>query len=289
MPTQISARIVADSVNAQTRDRVTTMLLTYPRLIHSELLTHRAFSRNAASSRAIPVAKQVTRVLSDPAGPVEWGRNQPGMHAVDVLTPAATELAKQLWENAAQSAAAFAERLSGFNVHKQIANRVLEPFTWMTTLVTATEWGNFFALRAHRDAQPEFQHLADEMLFAYVDSAPVELEPGKWHLPFGDTLPEELDLETRLKVVTARAARTSYVAFDKATTIEEDVALHDRLRDAGHWSPFEHPAQAMRHRRFYANFRGWGQYRGQFFEENREMTLADLKALARQRRAAREA
>ena len=135
--------------------------------------------------------------------------------------------------------------LMALGLHKQIANRVLEPFVFQTTLVTATEWENFLALRADPDAQPEFQALADLMLDAYVANTPRALAAGEWHIPFGDMMPGGLTLEEQLRVATARCARLSYLTFDGIIHVERDVELHDRLARRGHWSPFEHIAQAL--------------------------------------------
>lgn len=150
------AKIILDSIN-ESGDRLTTFQLRYPRFIHSELMTHRVFSRNAMSSRAVPVAKMIAQVRENPAKPIHWGMNKPGMQATEEVPVASAE---HLWQKAANLAADVAEQMVKLNLHKQVANRILEPFQWMNTIVTATEWDNFFELRAHPDAQPEFQKLA---------------------------------------------------------------------------------------------------------------------------------
>jgi thymidylate synthase ThyX len=82
----ISAKIIADSISeSEYGDRITTFELEYPRFIHGELMTHRLFSRNAASSRAIPINKMMDQVLTAPAMPVEWGLNKSGMQAEEML------------------------------------------------------------------------------------------------------------------------------------------------------------------------------------------------------------
>lgn len=270
----IDALIISDSQGPTSR--LTTFVLTYPRFIHAELLTHRNFSRNSASSRAIPIAKMIRAVQENPAEPVFWGQNQPGMQAQAQLPEDQIVLARAMWLQAAQSASTYAEHLSTLGVHKQIANRVIEPFLHMTAMVTATDWENFFSLRAHADAQPEFASLAYTMLEAYLTSRPNLLSVGDWHIPFGDQLPEGTSLSNRLKVATARAARISYVSFDAPVDIEKDVALHDKLTASGHWSPTEHSAQATGDSHYSGNFRGWRQYRKTFPYENR---TADLPAI----------
>lgn len=268
MTTKISARVIEDSVGP-TGARLTTFVLTYPRFIHSEFLTARVFSRNSASSRAIPTWKMIKAVLSDPATPVSWGSAKAGMQAGPELAGARRYLARSVWLLSRLAAAAACWSLTKVGCHKQVANRVIEPYAWMTTLVTATDWGNFFNLRAHPDAQPEFQALAYEMLEAYVRSWPRELAAGEWHLPFSDQLILQLGLEKCLKVSTARAARLSYLTFDGKIDVDKDCELHDRLLASGHMSPFEHAAEAMPDDTHYGNLRGFRQYRKLLPNENR--------------------
>jgi thymidylate synthase ThyX len=257
----IKAEILLDSYNEATADRLTTWKLTYPRFIHSEVMTHRVFSRNAPSSRAIPIRRMIDAIKENPATPEVWGSNQPGMQAGEVLNAHDTRMARQDWLNAAGDACFYANRLSAGGVHKQIANRVLEPFMHMTTIVSATDWLNFYRLRAHPEAQPEFQILAFMMLGIYLEAEPRVVIPGTWHIPFGDQMPEGIDTMGKVMISTARCARISYLNIDKVTTPDEDFGLHDRLAKNGHYSPFEHPAQAMAQHGRSGNFRGWTQYR----------------------------
>jgi hypothetical protein len=141
-----SAKILADSVGAH-GVRLTTFELCYPRMIHSEFMTHRMISRNAASSRAIPVEKMIKRVEEDPVEPLFWGANQKGMQAHQALTGLSLSLAQGYWEDAQYQAVSFARRLADVGAHKQIVNRILEPFSWITVIASATEWGNFINLR----------------------------------------------------------------------------------------------------------------------------------------------
>lgn len=269
----IKAQIIADSVCSRKPHtaidyRITTWILTYPRFIHAEFMTHRVFSRNAASSRAIPVAKMLKMVADNPAMPEYWGANQSGMQAAAELDDTQKYIARENWLEGRNNALQLAQRLVDCNTHKQIANRVIEPWNHITVLATATEHLNFFALRAHKDAQPEFQVLAYTMLREYLRSAPKVCEEGEWHIPFGDKMPEGAPLKERLKIATARAARVSYVSFDGDITPEKDYELHDRLMESGHWSPFEHCAEALPYRGQDSNFKGWKQYRKCFENED---------------------
>lgn len=264
----IQVEIVADSVNPVGR-RITTMLWKYPRFIHSEIMTHRVLSRNAASSRAIPVSKIINAIQEDPALPVFWGKQQSGMQAAEELTPGQISICHDEWLRARNDAIVHAENLMHSKLHKQIANRILEPWFHIVTLVTSTEWGNFFNLRVHKDAQPEFQVLAAKALEAWLGSTPTQRFAGDWHLPFNVVdIPIDTPLDIRLKIVTARAARTSYKNFDGTIDINKDIEMHDSLAKSGHWSPFEHAAQCRSDHEASGNFRGWTQYRKMFDGEN---------------------
>lgn len=239
----ITAKVIKDSI--ANNSRLTTMELTYPRFIHSEFMTHRQFSRNASSSRAIPVEKQIHQVFNTPATPIHWGKNQPGMQArkeIDFPT-----LAQDIWKYASELAVDRAYELKDLDVHKQIVNRLLEPFQYIKVIVTATEYDNFFKLRCHEDAQPEMYELARCMKEAMDSSTPDVLEPGEWHLPY--ILNEDCYKTTTdnfIKLSVARCARVSYLNHDNSNpNIEKDIALADKLLEAGHMSPFEHQATPM--------------------------------------------
>jgi thymidylate synthase ThyX len=245
-------RIEADSISRKA-PRLTTFVLEYPRFIHAEVMTHRGFSRNASSSRAIPIG-----VLCDRAdvSPAYWGKNQRGMQARQEMAPRDARAAGSAWNDARKAACRAAEEMGLMGAHKQIANRVLEPFSTIHVVLTGVSWTfeHFFALRCHPDAQPEMQILAWKMADLYYAFEPTEIAPGEWHTPFSDG---------DLKVSAARCARVSYAKHDGTeATPEEDYALHDRLFEAGHLSPFEHQAQAPEGG-FYpmSNLKGWLQYR----------------------------
>lgn len=245
----IEAKIVADSIS-EAGDRITTFELNYPRFIHSELLTHRNFSRNSASSRAIPIQTMLDMIRTAPAAPSLWGINQSGMQADNVYSGHQKASAEYLWLQAAKSACDHAERLMAFGLHKQIVNRVLEPFVHMKTVVTSTEFDNFFYLRCHKDAQPEIRILAEKMYEAYSSNEPKLLQLGEWHTPYGTLsywsegfgYDYDMDLETALKVSAASCAAVSYRKSD--ISVEKACMIYDRLIESkpAHASPFEHQA-----------------------------------------------
>jgi thymidylate synthase ThyX len=262
------------------------MEVRYPRFIHSEFMTHRAFSRNAASSRAIPIKKMIAAVRDEPAMPIYWGRNQSGMSAREAVSPEIEARARAEWQTALDDALRHAERLSDaeIDLHKQLVNRLLEPFAWITVIVTATDWANFFTQRCHEDAQPEIKHLADRMLAAYRESEPAEVAAGRWHLPLVQADERDLPDEFLCKLSVARCARVSYLTHDGKRDHTRDIELYERLLGGGangHWSPFEHvatPAPVADARS--ANFVGWEQFRQRFPGEH-AATFPDAYAAAR--------
>jgi thymidylate synthase ThyX len=245
--------------------RLTTMEIRYPRFVHSEFMTHRAFSRNASSSRAIPLAKMIAEAETDSAWPVYWGANQKGMQAAAELEYVAKCNAMMEWDKARLDAIAHAKRLGEIGLHKQLATRILEPWLHITVLVTGTAdaYANFFNLRNHPDAQPEIQALAKEMLAAYTESLPVV---RLWHLPYVSEeersafSPGSVGNPVLLSV--ARCARVSYLNHDGTDCDPaKDAELAKTLIQKKHMSPTEHQALAADPAVRSGNFVGWVQHR----------------------------
>jgi thymidylate synthase ThyX len=289
-----TVKVIADSVSPAGQ-RLTTFQLRYPRFIHAEFMTHRVFSRNASSSRAIPVAKIIEDIQRDPVVPVYWGKNQPGMQAREELSPEEQLHASAHWFDAMDATIKHVKALIEIGLHKQTANRLLEPWSHINVVCTATDFANFFALRSHADAQPEIKDLSDLMQHAQLLSIPHVLQVGEWHLPYVEE--EDFDEaynflkinritrdEPRLeeinrlliKVSTARCARVSYLTHDgRKTGLLEDIELHNKLVVATplHASPAEHQATPdelvkddysdtrWKNESLHGNFTGWCQYR----------------------------
>jgi thymidylate synthase ThyX len=261
----ITAKIIADSV-ADGCPRLTTMQLRYPRFIHSEVMTHRAFSRNASSSRAIPVERLIQDVLDDPAMPIYWGANKPGMQAGEELESGHVE-----WILAGDDAIHRARRMARMGYHKQIVNRILEPYAHINVLVTATAdaYAHFIALRDHPDAQPEIAALARAMRESMAESTPEWLDPRDWHLPYVDcprrTIQNDYTHKEAMKISAARCASVSYKTVDgKPMTVDKALAIYDKLAgsDPIHASPFEHIARpAPEGGKGCRNFTNWHQWR----------------------------
>lgn len=240
-----SAEIIKDSVNP-IGDRVTTYLVTFPRYLLAEFNTHRMLSRNAASSRAIPAKKMLEMIRTNPVIPAYWGANQAGMQSQSLLTKENQDAAEHQWLAMRDEMLSGVESLEAIGLHKQWTNRPLETWMHVTVLATGTDWHNFFALRAHEAAHPDFMQLAFRMLNVYLKSKPNRLHWGDWHLPFEENMPAGLDEATKLKVAVARAARLSYLTFEGEINVDKDMELHDRLliNSPKHASPGEHQAKA---------------------------------------------
>ena len=267
------AKIIADSLHPN-GSRLTSFQLKYPRMIHAELMTHRVLSRNASSSRAIPVAKFIAWVKDDPAMPVAWLQNVPGMQGGDSLSPEAMAEAEKAWLGARDAMIPFVERLVALNVHKQIANRLLEPWHHISVIASSTNWANFLSLRYHKQAQPEIRELAKHMLRAFEKSRPTTMAYGDWHLPYVKGDEAHHGMKTLVKYSVARCARVSYNNHDGTKPdAAKDIELHDRLmvQVPLHASPAEHQAQATREDPMVmrnGNFaKGWIQHRKTFPNE----------------------
>ena len=259
----ISAKVIADSITYGGH-RLTTLEVNFHRFILAEVNTHRLFSRNSASSRAIPIEKQINKVINNPAMPIRFGSNQPGMQAGKDLEGKELEDAKNIWLMARDKAVASAIELNALGIHKQLVNRILEPFMWHTAIISATDFAGFFEQRISNLAQPEIEVLAIEMKKAIDISTPEFIKYGSWHLPY---LSEEekciYDTDTQLMCSVARCARVSYLTHDGVIDINKDIDLYNRLTTAEppHWSPLEHVATTSYGRHSLGNFTGWHQLR----------------------------
>jgi thymidylate synthase ThyX len=294
----IKAEIIADSMN-EFGHRITSFLLVFPRIVLAEFNTHRAISRNSASSRAIPFEKMLEKVQKEPFVPIAWQKDHKGMQGTEYFHEASDEVSQleKSWISARDNAICVAKEMAAVGCTKQVINRLLEPFMMHTVIATGTEWQNFFALRAHDAAEIHIEDLAYKMLNAYNDSTPKKLRAGEWHIPFGDKIEDSrvrqavnaglgegnFDTDwllneyqmTYIKIATARCARVSYENFEGTDDYEKDIKLHDRLSSMGHWSPFEHCAMAMSNddmlvneTQWSGNFKGFIQYRKTFELEN---------------------
>lgn len=262
----IRARVVADSISPR-GDRLTTIEVTHHRWVLAEMNTHRRFSRNSASSRAIPISKRVEAVKTNCAIPVEWGSNQPGMQAGSLLEEENVAQAIMSWLWGAKQACLAVKEFEPLNVHKQITNRLLEPFLYHTAIITSTEWDNFFEQRCSPLAQPEIREAAIVMRAALRNSVPVKLKKGQYHLPYLQPDERDLPIEIQIHICVARCARVSYLTHDGKREIDADVNLYYKLATAEppHWSPMEHVATPLGRftPRFLnlGNFTGWRQHR----------------------------
>lgn len=258
-------KILADSQSDYAR--LTTFEVTFPRFILSEVNTHRMLSRNSASSRAIPTETLIQRVLDNPFVPESFGKRVKGMGVGEDLDPEDYEVAKQIWLGSRDAAVVAAKRL--LHVDKSRANRLLEPYMWHTAIISATEWDNFFNLRCHPDAQPEFQKIARMMRDALQENSFKFLMPGAWHLPLvSDEERSNYPDNVLARASAGRCARVSYDRHNTEDTVENSVARWEQLCKAGHWSPGEHPALAMQGYSTRGNFKAFSQLRKMYANEN---------------------
>lgn len=306
---QLQVEVILASTAAVSGTRIYTIRMRYPRPIHGEIMTHRDFSRNARSSRAVPVRTMLEEVKNTPYIPWHWYKNKPGMQGTEPLTPDEEEKAKAIWIQASKYAVQSVEGLfdpNGLNIHKQNPNRLLEPFSWIDTLITATKWNNFLWLRQHNAAEPHLQDLANLVSLAISNTQPQELGINGWHLPYvsdeelGNDIAEWLydgngelfglgqgDIIKAAKMISAaRCARISYVPFDGDGSYLREIERANRLLkdERVHASPFEHQAKPdvnfaadrtlsplvtgkWMHPELHGNLTGWIQHRKQIPNE----------------------
>ncbi len=297
--TNITAKVVCDSVSEQ-GIRLTTFEIEYPRFIHGELMTHRMLSKNSSSSRAIPIQKMLDQIESNMAIPVYWGKNKSGMQAVEEVSKFDEAKSVLNWERSYNYVKERVENMVEIGLHKQVPNRLTEPFQMMKVVITGTDWDNFFNLRIHPDAQPEICMLAYKMYRAMQESKPIELKVGEWHLPYvnvgwngkgqacyADEDFNVIELEQATKLSAASCAAVSYRT--ESMTLEKADKIFDMLINAEviHASPFEHLATPVVFKEtnemcnvfeyldkvegvthvnkqgelYSGNLRGWSQYR----------------------------
>lgn len=285
--TTYDSKVIADSMSPE-GVRLTTLEVTFPRIVLAEFNTHRVFSRSSASSRAVPIGKRIEMVEKTPYIPASFGSNQAGMQSGDPLDGKQAELARATWVRAARDACASALDLADLGVHKEYANRLLEPFLWHTVVVTSTEWENYFALRCHPAASEPIRLTSELMCESLKHSKPAVVDYNGWHLPYVDTFDQGMTAADLAKVSAARCARVSYLTHDGVRDLEKDLELYKRLAAFGHMAPLEHPArparfgdrgrvesEAGRTRHAWApshfwfgNFRGWVQHRKELPSED---------------------
>lgn len=255
-------KILADSVS-KNGDRLVTYELTFWRAILPELTRHRCLSFSVRSSRAAQTDKLIEEVQASPWGPREWGKDQKGMVAEDKFTKKEfIEAFEYVWYQTANFSCQMAQTLAKAGIHKQVVNRMLEPYSCTHVVVSGTEWDNFFKLRTASDSQPEMQDLANKMKKLFDKHEPILLDDNKWHLPYITQKDRcKLTPSECCKVSAARCARVSYKLFDGTTDLQKDLELYEKLVNSHHWSPLEHVAIPAVHDYMESNFKGWNQLR----------------------------
>lgn len=260
---RISAKIVKHSISPD-GIQLAAIHMHQPRIILAEINTHRSMSKNTRSTRAVPTSKLIQEVRENPYTPIKYAENKPGMQAGREMSADDAAICERIWLEGAKNAADTAEQLFGMGLHKQWAGRPLEPYMWCDTLISSTDWTNFFGLRVHPDAQPEFDCLAEKVYLALEASTPTELYYGQWHLPYIEegesdevldytikTEPKKIGASTliakameNLRLLSAaRCARIFYKPFDGNGDIASELDRAAKLQGPPlHASPFEHQA-----------------------------------------------
>lgn len=304
----IKAEIVAHSRNIETGDEIITYRLTYPRIILAQLNTYKQITKITASSRAQPFNKVVEVIENDPFIPLAYQRTHKGMQGTEYFTTEEEIRERDLeWLTARDKAVEQAKKLNDLGVTKQVTNRILEAYMWVTQLVTGTreayehlfnqrcpeyevngvkgrskkemglnltdeEW--LLSNKGH--AEIHFMDLAEKMYDALGDSEPKELKPGELHIPYLDTplMTPDLFPEDVIKYSCGLTAHTSYTTIGDGTkmTIEKARGLFDHCLENGHYSVFEMIGKAMSKDELddprRRGFRGFIQLRGHLEDGN---------------------
>lgn len=247
-----ASKIIADSMSPHGH-RITSFEVTMPRIVLAEFNTHRVFSRNSASSRAIPIKKMLEKVDVDPFIPEKWPKNGKGMQPDGFFEKEADILlARAFWLDGRDKVIEIVKLMEDRGIHKQVTNRLLEPFLWHTIIVTATEWSNAFNLRRDKHAQEEIRRPMQWMFEQYNDSQPEDVDFGQWHLPLvkgrDHSVLREESFSTKdiAKISCGRCGRVSYLTHEGQRDPKADVAIVDEKFSAnGHMSPLEHAARPM--------------------------------------------
>ena len=276
--------LVLASQNANTGTVLWTFKLKMPKSYLAQLNTHRLFSRNASSSRAVPVATMIKNIKTDTVLPMEWVKNKKGMFGTEEIEEAQQQSATDFWLYSLERQLEIVTQLMYLDVHKQYVNRLLEPYVNAEVLLSATQWANFIALRADHATQPELQSITNQIKFIQANTQPKVLTIGEWHLPFITSIEEYLPLDIKQKISVARCARVSYYLKDtcELSDTDKDIKLFNRLKESGHWSPFEHIATPYRDNVMCGNYLSWIQLRHSFDDSHDDIGLDTKYATRRE-------
>lgn len=248
----MEVKILLDSLNPYNETRLTTFYLVYPQICHQHILTHRMFSRNAMSLRAISTSRVRDFNLVYPT----WTLERKGMQGDEAGTDVAL-VANQLLEEMYEANLYYAKALTELGIHHQNVNEYLRPFINIHVILSATDLDNFFNLRCSKETKPDTRILAEKMKAALEESQPTYRYK---HIPLAETFDNDDLTEYDINLISAaRLARYSYMKW--TDDIEKDKVLGKRLMMDKHASPFEHIAYASEEQKYFANFFCWVQWR----------------------------
>lgn len=265
----IQSKIIKDTLNAYSDDRIVTFELVLPKYLVAEVNKHTVLHNSCQSSRAVPVAKMIQSVEENPFIPYYWQKPHKGMQGYEYYTNEnKISQLREEWLNARDNAVITAKKLQN-EVSKQTINRLLEPFMYVKMVLTGTEFGNFFNQRCpiflnnkgnkvksrtglgfgvdftstKGQADIHLQILAEMMHNEmYYNSNPVE---SFEHIPYD--IGKEYPLEARLHYSASQCARISFTTItdDKQFSLERNLQLAQGLIVEGHAEPFSHQAIGM--------------------------------------------
>lgn len=256
----MEVKVLLDSINPYTGVRLTTLHCVYPQFIHQQVLTHRMFSRNSSSLRAISFnrASEEFEIVYP-----TWTEEKKGMRGKVIKQESKIDLANSIVDCMSNAVRKYCYELEMLGIHHQDINNYLRPFQNIHTVITATDWTNFFSQRLHESTKPDMQRLAWLIYYALEESKPLRIT---FHIPLVDDLQKDFPFdkydypgEDLPLISAARLARISY--FKWQDDQEKDLQLAKKLIENQHPSPFEHIAFAQQDDNYYANFKSWKQLR----------------------------
>lgn len=246
---------------------VATFLLTIPRVMLPELTRHRNFSFSVESSRAKSIEKVIEDIVKNKYYP-DWTINKKGMSGDKLSDINQRKRANEKVDFLANTIINVVELSlkDELGIHKQNANRYLEPFQYIDVIVTGslTDWLAFLELRHPQGdlinkcedsephginysfpAQSEIQNIAIKVWNILKDAEPNYLEPGEYHLPYRLENDERVyTIEEQLSYASSKCATISFGnhSEDNKTkaNLDNTNRLYKRLINHKHWSPLEH-------------------------------------------------
>lgn len=220
------AEVIQHSVSPEGKE-IITFSVKYGLIVHSEWIRHRLLSNSVKSNRAVSMKQIRKEVIEDPYVPIKFGGQQAGMVAIDEDQFGYAKVCRWLWKNSRWGAVGVHWLFEKLKLHKEITNRILNPWQWVRSTTTATDYDNFYKLRLHKDAQKDINVIAKAMHEALQLSEPMLINAGEYHVPYVsrrrtgngeleyyDSDGTQLNTQQAIEASCARCARSSYDNHD---------------------------------------------------------------------------